>query len=367
MKAYLRTIFFFAKTQIRRSLRDPMTLLVLFAIPLLLLLVFGAFLRDTSNISLRVAVINNSDQPFADQFANSLNEVSVLKLPENAPSLDEARQQMHDNELDGIIELPENFGAIEGATPTGEVKVYYDQTDTQTGEIVSSVMRSVVEATNQQLTDVRMPITISQEAVNVNQVTAIDSIFATFTGIAIMMVGVFGVASVIPYDKKGGYLRRLHATPLRPSQFMLGTMINYSLIGLSVVTLMTILALFVFDLNMRGSWIAFAGFVAAALTMMLGFGLAVGGIAKNTTQADILGQVIFLSSMAVGGVWLPTALLPSFVQTISSFIPLTPIVDGIRAITTEGVGLTGLGPELAVIGGWALIAFIVGIKTFRWE
>lgn len=368
MSTYMRTVFVFAKTQIRRSFRDPMTLVVLFAIPVLLLVVFGAFLRDTGNISLRVAVVNNSDQQFARDFAQSLKDVGVLKLPDEAPSLSEARQQMQDDELDGIVELPPDFGTVSsGATPTGTLKVYYDATDTQTGDIVASVMRSVVDEANRQMTDVRLPLDIMREPVNINPVTAIDSIFAIFTGIAIMMVGIFGTASVIPYDKKGGYLRRLRVTPLRPGQFMLGTMINYALIGLVIVALMAVLALTVFDLNMRGSWLVFAVFVAAALVMMLGFGIAIGGIAKNTTQSDILGQVVFLGSMALGGVWIPLVLLPDFLSNIASLLPLTAIIEGIRAISTEDASLAQLGHEFAVIAVWALVAYVVGVKVFRWE
>lgn len=369
MQHYIKASLVFALTQMKRSFRDPMTLLVLFAIPLLLLLVFGAFLRDTSNISLRAAVVNNSNEQFASDFASTLaEEVDILKLPDEPPTLDEAKDQMNNGDLDGIIELPPGFGAVsEAGTPSGTVKVYYDATDSQTGDIVASVMRAVVDESNKQLTDFSLPLDITREPVNMTQVSAIDSIFSMFTGLAVMMVGVFGVASVIPYDKKGGYLRRLRATPMRPGQFMLGTMLNYAVIGLVVVSLMTVLAIVLFDMNMRGNWLVYGTFISAALVMMLGFGLAIGGIAKNTTQADILGQVIFLGSLALGGVWFPRALMPEVVQGIVSFMPLTPIIDGIRAITVDNASLAALGPEFAVLAGWAIVAYIAGIKLFRWE
>ncbi|MCH4209991.1 ABC transporter permease [Bifidobacterium sp.] len=368
MAQYLKASLVFGLTQIKRSFRDPMTLLVLFAIPLLLLIVFGSFLRDTSTISLRVAVVNSSQEQFAAEFAGNLAELEVLKLPDKAPTLDEAKRQMNEGELDGIIELPPEFGARSDAgMPGGTVKVYYDAADAQTGDIVTSIMRGVVDRSNKQITGITLPLDIVREPVNVVQMTAMDSIFPMFTGMAIMMVGLFGVASVIPYDKKGGYLRRLHATPMRPGQFMLGTMLNYAVIGLAVVSLMTVLAATLFGMSMRGNWLVYGAFIAASLLMILGFGLAVGGIAKNTTQADILGQIIFLGSLALGGIWFPRALMPEFIQGIVRFMPLTPVIDGIRAIVVENASLLGLGTELAVMAGWAALAYTVGIKLFRWE
>lgn len=368
MKQYFKTSAVFALTQMKRSFRDPMTLLVLFAIPLLLLLIFGAFFKNTNNITLKVIVINNSSEQYAKDFSQTLKGMKVLRQPDESISVDEAKQRMSDGELDGIIELPTGFGALNASgVPTGAVSVYYDGTNPQTGDIVSSVMRGVIDDANRRITTVSQPLTIERKPINITQVKAIDNIFPMFTGLAIMMVGIFGVASVIPYDKKGGYLRRLRATPMRPGQFMLGTMINHAVIGFAIVTLMTILALTLFDLNMRGSWLAYSSFAALALISMIGFGLAIGGIAKNTTQSDVLGQVVFLASMALGGIWFPRALMPEFMQNLVAFMPLTPIIDGIRAIVVENTSLLSLGSEFAVLGGWALVTYIVGIKLFSWE
>lgn len=368
MRNYLKTSLVFAQTQLKRSFRDPMTLLVLFAIPLLLLIVFGSFLRDTSNISIKVAVVNNSSEKFAEDFNNTLKNIDVLKLPEENLNLDEAKQQMNNGDIDGIIELPKEFGKNNtNNIPAGSLKIYYDATDSQTSDIVSSIMRGVVDESNKQLTDISLPLNIEREAVNVTKISAIDTVFSMFTGLAIMMVGIFGVASVIPYDKKGGYLKRLRATPMRPGQFIIGTMLNYALIGLFVVAVMTVLAVFMFNLEIRGDLINYALFILISLIMMLGFGLAIGSIAKNTTQADVWGQVVFLSSLALGGVWFPKALMPEFLQGIVSFMPLTPIIEGIKAITVESASLLSLGPELAVIAGWAIVTYAIGIKLFRWE
>lgn len=363
----MNTALLIARTQLKRVLRDPVTLIVLFAIPMLLLVMFGAFTGNSNNLSLRVAVVNNSDEQFAKEFAKQLGEVKVFKKHEKTLTLDEAKQKMRNDELDGIVQLPSGFGKIENNAPSGTAKVYFDQTDATTGDIVSSVMNGIIEETNKQITGADLPLSVERESIAGSSGRIFDGLFAMFTAMAIMMVGIFGVASAIPYDKKSGVLRRLRVTPLKTRDFVFGMMATYFVIGVVAVALMTALAVIFFDLEMKGSWFDFGVFITMAVLLMVGFGLAVGGWAKNSTQADVYGQIIFISSLAFSGLWFPRVLMPEWLQGITSFLPLTPVIEGIRSIVTEGANLVALGGELLVIAVWAIVIVIVGIKTFRWE
>lgn len=366
MKNYLQTILMLASTQLKRNLRDPITTIVLFGIPVLLLLVFGALIGNTDNISLRVAVVNQSNHGFAKNFEETLDKVEVLKQPDESLNFEQARDKMKDSELDGIILLPDSFGDTENDQQNGELKLYFDASDTQTGDIVAGVMRGIVDQTNQQITGSAQPIQISRETINVNASKPIDHIFSMFTAMAILMVGVFGVASSIPADKKSGILRRLHVTPMKASQLLGGTMLAFGAIALLAVIIMTVLAITVFNLNMHGEWTSYSLFILASTVLMLGFGLAIASIAKNSTQADIFGQVVFLASLAVSGVWFPRALMPEWLQNITFAMPLTPVIDGIKGVVSEGLSITQLGPELAVIGIWTVVLYFIGAKFFKW-
>jgi ABC-2 type transport system permease protein len=363
----LKVTWLFAKLQLTRSLRDPITTIVLFGIPVLLVLVFGSITRGGDNLSVDVAVINNSQTQFAKDFEKSLGSIKALKINDEGLSLDKARDKMNDDSLDGIIELPKDFGTIQDNLPKGNVKVYFDKADTQTGDIVASIIQGAVNQTNQQLVETPVPISIERTPIKVSEASAFDTIFSIFTGMAIMMVGVFAVGSIFPADKKSGVMRRMHVTPIKAREIIGGTMLSFAVIGLIGVGILTLIALLLFDFNMRGDWLQFGAFVLLSLFTMLGFGLAIGGVAKNTTQSDIMGQIVFLASLAVSGVWFPRVLMPEWLQGITSFFPLTPIIDGIRSITTENASLITIWPEVAVIAGWGIVVYIVGVKLFKWN
>lgn len=362
----LATTLYFAWTQLKRNFRDPLTLGVLFAIPILLLVLFGSFAQGDS-ISLKVAVINQSDEEFAKEFVTSLGEIDVFDISDEELTVDQAVERMNATDLDGIVELPEDFGQIGENGPGGVVKVYYDEANSQTSEIFTNIMNSVVDGTNKSLIQTPLPLSIERVPTRSSGASGFDYIFSMFTGMAIMMVGVFGVASAIASERKAGILRRLKITPFSGAQLIFGEMLCFLIIGILAIAAMTALAQVAFDFTMGGDWLTYGVFSLISLLVMLGFGLAIGGRSKSTSQADMIGQIVFLVSLAFSGVWFPRALMPDWLRSITEYLPLVPVIDGIRYISTEGLSLIELWPQLAVMLGWAVLVYVIGIVLFRWE
>lgn len=202
---------------------------------------------------------------------------------------------------------------------------------------------------------------------NGNDSAAFNTLFATFSGIALLLLGVVGVSTLIPMDKKVGVLRRFHATPLKASQLLLGFAISSLALGVISLLLMTLMAVTFFSFNVAGSYLDLALFFLIGLATSVSIGMAIGGWAKDDTVATFVSQIIFFGSLALSGVWFPRDTLQGALHTISDFMPLTPIIDGVKAITTQGVGLLDLGPQLCVMALWIIISYVIGSRLFRWE
>ena len=144
-------------------------------------------------------------------------------------------------------------------------------------------------------------------------------------------------------------------------------MIYYLLIGIISVVLMFVVAMMVFNFEMRGDWAALTVYIILGIITMFGFGLAIGGWAKNENQSAALTNLVAFPLMFLSGVFFPRFLMPEWLQGITGFLPLTPIIDGLRMIMTEGASLLQLGSELALMGAWMVIIYTVAIKVFRWE
>jgi ABC-2 type transport system permease protein len=367
MKHYFSVIWMLCATLTKRFVRDPVALFFTFLFPLLSLLVFGSLFRS-SDVNFNIAFFNHSDTQFAGEFAEDITSSKVFKVKENIASLNDAKERMGRGEIDSIIELPGNFGEPNTqGVPNGKVVVYYESANPQTGQTVGGIMQDIIDETNKEITQATDPLTVEQKATKTSNLKRFDYTFAGLVGFSIMSLAIFGMANGFPADKKTGSLRRLRATPLRASQLILATALEYLLISLLAITLMLIIAILLFDFQMRGNYLVFALFGSLGMFCMFGFGLAIGGWAKNENQSAPLSNLVALPLMFLSGVFFPIFLMPEWLQQIARFLPLTPIIDGIRKITTENASLLSLGPELAIIGVWTALIYFIATRIFRWE
>lgn len=369
MGNYLKTVYLYGITSLKRGLRDPLTSIILFGIPVVLLIIFGIFLGGNTDVNLRTAVINNSQEQFARDFEQTLRSVEVIKIDDDNPGLDQARQQMRDGELDTIIELPEGFGRTnDQGLAAGEIIVYTSPSDTQTGQIVNSVIGSVTDEFNRQMVGVDMPLNIAQRSIDSGDSQPIHHIFPIFAGLGLLLVGALGIASTLPTDRKTQILRRLKVTPMRKSQVVLGTGMSFMIMGLALAVIMIIIAMVLFKMEVSVVGLAtLLGFILIGLVSMVGIGLAIGSWAKNPTQGESVGQIVFLASMGLSGIWFPVALMPEVLQGIVAFMPLTPVIDGMRFILVDYAGFGDLLPQLGVIAAWSVISIFASFKLFKWE
>lgn len=362
----MRATLVFAFTQIKRFFRDPVALFFTLLFPLLFLFVFGSIFRGDAEISFDVAIFNNSETRFAQEFVDGLKSEDTFSEVEVA-SFDEAKEKMGRNEIDTIIEIPAEFGELNDRQyPSGGLNVYYSEAAPDTGRTVGSIIDTQLQMIGQSITQSTPLFTVDQKPTTTTNLTQFDYTVSGLLGFAILSMGIFGLANQLPAEKKNGNLRRIRATPFTRTQLIFGTLIYYGLIGLLSLVVMLVVALTVFGFDMRGDWLTLMFFLVLSIMLMLGFGLLIGGWAKNENQSAVLSNAVSFPMMFLSGVFFPRFLMPEWLQGITGYLPLTPVVDGIRYITTEGASLVDIAPQLAVVGVWLVVVYALAIKLFRW-
>jgi ABC-type uncharacterized transport system permease subunit len=69
--------------------------------------------------------------------------------------------------------------------------------------------------------------------------------------------------------------------------------------------------------------------------------------------------------MFLSGMFFPLAALPDSVRAVAEWLPITPLIEGMRAVALDGVTLSSLVPELALLTGWVLVSFTLARLSFR--
>ena len=370
LRRKLYTVGIFVKISTRRFFRDKVAIFFTVAFPLIFLFVFGGIFGNNSDVSFKVAVLNHSDTKVAKEFTKSLKDQNKLfKISDDVTSISKANEKMARGELDATIEIPKDFGATRQneVTPSGKVIVHYTQNNQQAAATLSSILEAQFKQLNGKYVSTDMPFTVETKQNNERSLSSFDYTFAGLLGFSILGLGIFGPVNVFPELKKQGILRRLHTTPLRVWQYFLATMASQAIIGLITMAVMFGVAIAVFHLNVVGNMFVLAFYLVVSIIMILGIGLALGGWARNERQAAPLTNIVVFPMMFLSGTFFPRYIMPEWLQHSTAYVPLTPVIDGIRLIATEGKSLIDIAPQFGLIIGWAIIIYAIAFRVFRWE
>ncbi|MDZ7786376.1 MAG: ABC transporter permease [Candidatus Saccharibacteria bacterium] len=357
----------FVPIDVKRLFRDKVGIFFVFIFPLVFLLIFGNIFGGGGDVSFSVGLINHSNSEIAKNFVEQSKEGELLEVDKEVTDITIAREKMSRSEIEATIILPEDFGAQNGEAPSGQATVLYNQNNENAAQTLGSILEGQFEQLNARFVNTEKPFTVAAESTATEGLTRFDYTFSGLLGFTILSLGIFGPTNIFPKLKQRGVLRRYKTTTIRVWQYFVGNVISQAIIGLLAVGLMFIVALILFDLEMRGDYLSLALMTTLGVITLFGIGLAVGGWAKNENQAAPLAQLVTFPMLFLSGVFFPTFLMPELLQKITQFIPLTPIVEAIRLIVTEGYTIFELGPQLAIIGSWIVIIYVIAFKVFRWE
>jgi ABC-2 type transport system permease protein len=362
------TIWTFARLNTKRFFRDKLAIFFVIIFPLIFLFVFGGIFGGEGGGSFSVGLINNSDTEFAQDFEQRLKDDDFFEVTE-FESRDSASEQLQRGQVESLIVLPEDFGtaAEDAKHPSGQARVLYTQNNEQAGQTLTSVLGGIFEGINAEFVQIERPFTVVAEASNERGLSSFDYTFSGLLGFSIIGLGIFGPVNVFPELKKQGILRRFHTTTLRVWQYFVANVLSQMATGIVAVAVMFAVALTIFDLQITGNIIELAIFIMLSIAMVFGIGLAIGGWAKNERQAAPLSNIVVFPMMFLSGTFFPRFLMPDWLQTASAFLPLTPVIDGIRLILTEGQSLIDVSTQLWQILAWMVVIYLIAFRVFRWE
>jgi ABC-type multidrug transport system permease subunit len=124
---------------------------------------------------------------------------------------------------------------------------------------------------------------------------------------------------------------------------------------------------FVFEVPMRGP---VAVFVAAVLIGALAFGalgLLIASRAKTVEAASGMMNLVMLPMWVASGIFFASTNFPDAVQPFIQALPLTAVVDALRANMLQGAGWSGVAGEFAILAAWLAVAFTIALRIFRWR
>jgi len=350
-----------------QALRDPSTLLIAFVLPVVLLLLFAyAVSLDAKNV--RVGVVVESPGASGRALAAAFSATRFLDA-HFAHDRREVADKLVSGELRGYVVIPQDFEqrlARRGAEPL--VQIVTDGSYPNTATYVENYARGVVQTWRAGL-DVAAP----PEAVVLEPRfwfnPELESRRALIPGaIAIVMtiIGTMLTALVVAREWERGTMEAVLSTPASVAEILIGKLLPYFVLGMLSTLGAAALAVFVFDVPLRGSLAALLLLSGVFMVPALGQGLLISTLARNQFLAAQIALFSgFLPAFMLSGFLYEIDAMPAAIRAITWVIPARYFVESLKTVFLAGDIWPVFAPNLLAMTAIGVLFFVLAKRATR--
>jgi ABC-2 type transport system permease protein len=184
-------------------------------------------------------------------------------------------------------------------------------------------------------------------------------------GIVLSMTLVMMTSLGVTREVERGTMESLLATPVRPTEVMIGKLAPYVLVGLVQTAVILTLAKGLFDVPMLGGWAALFTGVLLFIVGSLALGFLISTAADNQRQAMQLSFFYMMPSILLSGFMFPFRGMPEWAQAIGSVIPVTPFLRIVRGALLKGHGFSEMSNSLLTLAAIVLAVCTLAVLRYR--
>jgi ABC-2 type transport system permease protein len=354
--------------------RDPRSLAMALLMPVMMLLLFGfALSLDVDRVP---TMILDQDQTQASR--ELVREFQGSRFFDVHPVSDRTtieRAIDRSKTLMGVV-IPRDYSQTLGAGRAAQVQILLDGSDSNTASIALGYAESLVRGYSLELrtaalnrqggehltppVDARMRVWYNSSLESKNYV--VPGLIA----VILQIIAALLTSLTIAREWEMGTMEQLLSTPLRPAEMVLGKMMAYFAVGVADAAIAVLVAIFVFRVPFRGSFLLLALSACIFLFGALFWGIFVSAAAKTQLQAYQMGLLSsFLPAFMLSGFIYSIENMPVAIQVITHVVPARYVVTILKGLFLKGVGAAVLWQELAFLAGYATIVFVLATRKLN--
>lgn len=335
------------RVRYREFFREPEAVFWVFIFPVLLAAGLGIAFRNRAPERTAVAVVaaDTSGKRLAGVL-ESAEDVDVTLMSDSM-----AAEALRTGEVSLVV------------APAGD-KVEYRYDDTRPE---SRSARMVVDEALQRAGGRRDTIAVGDRLVREPGSRYIDFLVPGLLGMNLMGSGIWGIGFAIVDARKKKLLKRLIATPMSRSQFLASFVLSRLTLLVIEVGLLLGFGVLAFGVPLRGSLPVLIAICLLSSLAFASLGLLISSRVQTIEGASGLMNLVMLPMWIFSGVFFSASRFPENIQPFIQALPLTAVVDALRANILRGAGWQALAPEMAIIAAWLAVSFLLAVRLFRWR
>jgi ABC-2 type transport system permease protein len=356
-------------------LRDPKMRGVVFVIPLVQVVVFGyAVTTDVRNVP--TVVVDSDRTPASRDLLARFSASPTFRVVARADDMDGASAFVDRGEAAAIVRIDGGFEGDLAAGRTARVQVIADGTDSNTARIVLDHAGRISGAFSEEKLRGRSarlrgsaPLpgaaTLVPRGWFNENLESRNFYVPGVVAILLMLITLMLTSMAVVREKEVGTIEQILVSPITPAEFILGKTIPFAIVGYADLLLVTTLAVFWFDVPIRGSLLLLFGATTLYLMTTLSLGLLISTVSRTQQQAMLSVFFFYFPAVLLSGFMFPIANMPPVVQWLTWANPLRYFLVILRGIFLKGSGVSVLWPQLAALLAMGVVLLAAATRRFR--
>ncbi len=364
----MRRIRFIARKEIYHILRDPRSLAIALAMPIMMTFLYGyAINMDIENLTL--AVIDRDNTEHSRALTEDFYASPYFSPPKTITDLTDPRQVFRNGQAHAILVIRPGFSRAVTNREEFTLGLLVDGSDNNIASAVRGYVNGLIMGFQQDLLPpgAEVPGIRLRPRVLYNPDLKSSHFFVpALVALIMLMISALLTSITLAREKETGTMEQLLTAPVRPAEVLIGKLIPY--IGLAFLDgiLVLVFALLVFGVPFVGSETLLLGFGLIYVATSLSIGILISSLVR-TQQVAMMFTVIatMLPSVMLSGFIFAIKNMPTLIQPLSQIIPATYFVTIIRGIMLKGAGLTILLPQAGALVLLMVVMMGLAARFFR--
>ncbi|MBU4316438.1 MAG: ABC transporter permease [Proteobacteria bacterium] len=348
-----------ARKEFYHLVRDFRSLYLAFAIPLLLILLFGyALSLDVDNV--KTVVLDYDRSPVSRDFIRQMDASAYFHVLGHIENEQQVAEYLDHGFATMVVVFPENWTEQLMANHDSPLQVVIDGSDPNYAGISAAYISGFVGRYNSRLLrdflnakgmeKINPPVEGRVRVWFNEDLESRNFIVPGIIAIIIMIVGAMLTSLVIAREYENGTMETLLSLPIRAVEFLIGKSIPYFFIGMTDVMMAVVMGQVLFGVMVKSSFLLLVLAAVLYLCVALSLGLLISIITKSQLVANQVAILItYLPSLMLSDFVFPIVNMPKVLQKVTVIVPAKYFIDILNGLYLRNVGLDFLWPDYAVL------------------
>lgn len=370
-KSYkMKQLLVFIKKEFYHVFRDRRTLLIMFGLPIVQIILFGfALSSEVKNI--HVVIADYAKDVKSQKLINKIMTSEYLVVEQVNLNYHEIEEQFKRGKVKGALIIPANFSGDLVHTGKSQIQVITDGSDPNISKTITNYLTTIIADFQRQealLDQVPTLLSIQPEIRMLYNEEGNGSLnFIPGVMALILMIVCTALTSVsVVKEKEMGTMEVLLVSPFKPVFVLIAKAVPYLLLSLANFTLILLLAVFVLDVEVRGSLLLLYLESTLFIITCLSLGLLISNVTNSQQTALLISLMgMMLPTLIFTGFIMPLENMPKIFQLISNLIPSRWYYLVVKSVMLKGLGFSYVWKETLVLTGMTVGLLSIALMKFK--